>query len=73
MLIGRDDGVVMGACLSGPVDARLECPRALVSYREIADAMGRTDVKLRNNTFARHVSSSRVKLRDDHRAHAISR
>ena len=42
---------------------------ALVSYREIADAMGRrTDSELRNNTFARHLSSLRLKLRDDPRA-----
>jgi DNA-binding response OmpR family regulator len=41
---------------------------ALVSYREVADAMGRTDSELRNNTFARHLSSLRLKLRDDPRA-----
>jgi DNA-binding response OmpR family regulator len=41
---------------------------ALVSYRDIADAMGRTDSELRNNTFARHLSSLRLKLRDDPRA-----
>jgi len=33
----------------------------------IADALGRTDPELRNNTFARHLSSLRVKLRDDPR------
>jgi len=40
---------------------------ALVSYREIADALGRPDRELRNNTFARHLSSLRLKLRDDPR------
>jgi len=38
---------------------------AVVSYREIADALGRTDPKVRNNTLARHLSSLRRKLRDD--------
>jgi two-component system copper resistance phosphate regulon response regulator CusR len=40
---------------------------ALVSYREIADALGWTDPELRNNNLARHLSSLRVKLRDDAR------
>jgi DNA-binding response OmpR family regulator len=39
----------------------------LVSYREVADALGRTDIELRNNTFARHLSRLRLKLRDDPR------
>ncbi len=34
-------------------------------HREIADALGRTDPKVRNNTLARHLSSLRRKLRDD--------
>jgi two-component system KDP operon response regulator KdpE len=38
---------------------------AVVSYREIADALGRTDHDVRNNTLARHLSSLRRKLRDD--------
>jgi DNA-binding response OmpR family regulator len=38
---------------------------AVVSYREIADALGRTDPRFRNNTIARHLSSLRRKLRDD--------
>jgi len=38
---------------------------AVVSYREIADALGRTDPNFRNNTIARHLSSLRRKLADD--------
>ena len=38
---------------------------AAVSYREIAEALGRTNTEVRNNTFARHLSSLRRKLRDD--------
>jgi len=38
---------------------------AVVSYREIADALGRTDATFRNNTVARHLSGLRRKLRDD--------
>ena len=38
---------------------------AVVSYREIADALGRTDPEIRTNTLARHLSSLRRKLRDD--------
>jgi two-component system response regulator RegX3 len=37
---------------------------AVVSYRELAEALG-TDSEFRNNTLARHVSSLRRKLRDD--------
>ncbi len=37
----------------------------VVSYRELTDALGRTDPAVRNNTLARHVSSLRRKLRDD--------
>lgn len=37
----------------------------VVSYREIADALGRTEPELRNNTLARHLSSLRRKLHDD--------
>jgi DNA-binding response OmpR family regulator len=37
----------------------------LVSYRELADAMGSTDTAVRNNTLARHLSGLRQKLRDD--------
>jgi DNA-binding response OmpR family regulator len=40
---------------------------SVVGYREIADALGRTDPKLRNNTLARHLASLRRKLRDDAR------
>jgi DNA-binding response OmpR family regulator len=40
---------------------------AVVSYREIADALGQTDETVRNNTLARHLSSLRRKLRDDAR------
>lgn len=38
---------------------------AVVSYREIAEALGRTDLDFRNNTLARHISSLRRKLGDD--------
>jgi DNA-binding response OmpR family regulator len=37
----------------------------LVSYRELADAMGRSGSAVRNNTLARHLSGLRQKLRDD--------
>ena len=37
----------------------------MVSYREIADALGRDKPDFRNNTLARHLSSLRRKLRDD--------
>ena len=37
----------------------------VVSYREIADALGRGEPDFRNNTLARHLSSLRRKLRDD--------
>lgn len=37
----------------------------VVSYREIADALGQTDSEVRNNTLARHLSALRGKLRDD--------
>lgn len=42
-------------------------PDTVVSYREIADALGRTDPEVRKNTLARHISSLRRKLRDDAR------
>jgi DNA-binding response OmpR family regulator len=38
---------------------------AVVSYREVADALGRTDPEVRNNTLARHLSGLRRKLRDN--------
>jgi DNA-binding response OmpR family regulator len=38
---------------------------AVVSYRDLADALGRTDPEFRNNTLARHLSSLRRKLADD--------
>jgi DNA-binding response OmpR family regulator len=38
---------------------------AVVSYREIADALGRTDPEIRNNSLARHLSTLRRKLRDE--------
>jgi DNA-binding response OmpR family regulator len=38
---------------------------AVVSYRDIADALGRTELDFRNNTLARHVSSLRRKLGDE--------
>lgn len=37
----------------------------VVSYREIADALGQTNLEIRNNTLARHLSALRRKLRDD--------
>jgi DNA-binding response OmpR family regulator len=37
----------------------------VVSYREIADALGQTDPEIRNNTLARHLSALRGKLHDD--------
>jgi len=37
----------------------------VVGYREIADALGQTDLEIRNNTLARHLSALRRKLRDD--------
>ena len=37
----------------------------VVSYREIADALGQTDLEVRHNTLARHLSALRGKLRDD--------
>jgi len=40
---------------------------AVVSYRDIADALGRTEPDFRNNTIARHLSSLRRKLGDDAR------
>jgi len=40
---------------------------AVVSYREIADALGRSESDFRNNALARHVSSLRRKLGDDPR------
>jgi DNA-binding response OmpR family regulator len=39
----------------------------VVSYREIAEALGPTGLELRNNTLARHLSSLRQKLRDNAR------
>jgi len=38
---------------------------AVVSYRDLADALGRTQPVFRNNTLARHLSSLRRKLGDD--------
>jgi DNA-binding response OmpR family regulator len=38
---------------------------AVVSYRDIADALGWTELDFRNNALARHVSSLRRKLGDD--------
>jgi DNA-binding response OmpR family regulator len=38
---------------------------AVVSYREIADALGRTEGNVPNNRLARHLSSLRRKLKDD--------
>jgi len=38
---------------------------SVVSYSDIAAALGRTNRTVRSNTLARHVSSLRRKLRDD--------
>lgn len=38
---------------------------AVVSYGDLAEALGGTAPGVRNNTLARHVSSLRRKLRDD--------
>lgn len=38
---------------------------AVVSYRDMADALGRTEPNFRNNTVARHLSTLRRKLADD--------
>lgn len=38
---------------------------AVVSYRDVADALGRTDPDFRTNTLARHLSSLRRKLGDN--------
>jgi len=38
---------------------------SVVSYRDIADALGRTEGDIRNNRIARHISSLRHKLKDD--------
>jgi DNA-binding response OmpR family regulator len=38
---------------------------AVVSYRDLANALGRTESDVRNNTLARHLSSLRRKLGDD--------
>jgi DNA-binding response OmpR family regulator len=40
---------------------------AVVTYREIALALGRAGGDVRNNTLARHLSSLRHKLKDDAR------
>jgi DNA-binding response OmpR family regulator len=37
----------------------------VVSYRDLAAALGSTDAEVRNNTLARHISSLRRKLRDE--------
>lgn len=37
----------------------------VISYRELADAVGQTDPKVYNNTLARHISTLRRKLQDD--------
>ena len=37
----------------------------VVTYRDLAVALGVTDHEVPNNTFARHISSLRRKLRDD--------
>jgi DNA-binding winged helix-turn-helix (wHTH) protein len=37
----------------------------VVTYREVADAMGQTDPEIRNNTLARHLSGLWRELRDD--------
>jgi DNA-binding response OmpR family regulator len=38
---------------------------AVVTYRELTDALGSAGVEVRNNTLARHLSSLRRKLKDD--------
>ena len=38
---------------------------AVVTYRELADALGRSDGDVRSNTLARHLSGLRRKLGDD--------
>jgi DNA-binding response OmpR family regulator len=38
---------------------------AVVSYADIAEVLGRTELDFRHNTLARHVSSLRRKLGDD--------
>ena len=40
---------------------------AVVSYRDLSDALGRADRDVRNNTLARHLSALRRKLADDAR------
>ena len=40
---------------------------SIVSYDEIAEALGGTAGEVRNNTLARHLSSLRRKLKDDPR------
>jgi DNA-binding response OmpR family regulator len=37
----------------------------VVTYRDIADALGRPESEVRNNTLARHLSSLRRKLKDN--------
>ena len=38
---------------------------AVVTYRELTDALGSAGLEVRNNTLARHLSSLRRKLHDD--------
>ena len=38
---------------------------AVVTYRELTDALGPAGSEIRNNSLARHLSSLRRKLRDD--------
>ena len=38
---------------------------AVVTYRELTDALGSAGSEIRNNSLARHLSSLRRKLRDD--------
>jgi DNA-binding response OmpR family regulator len=38
---------------------------AVITYRELADALGRTDPTVYNNALARHLSTLRRKLQDD--------
>jgi two-component system, OmpR family, KDP operon response regulator KdpE len=40
-------------------------PGAVVTYRELTDALGPAGSEIRNNSLARHLSSLRRKLRDD--------